>query len=71
LKERAARRGAHRRRVDGGDARTKSNVEEGFRRWKPGEVDAWAMGMKARHSSVDGRDKRLVEEEKDRPVARF
>jgi hypothetical protein len=68
LKERAARRGAHRRGAYGGDARTESNVEEGFRRQKTGEVDAWEMGTKARRSSMDGRDKRRTGEEKDRPA---
>jgi hypothetical protein len=33
--------------ADGGDARTESSAEEGFRRRKTGEVDVWAMGMKA------------------------
>jgi hypothetical protein len=33
--------------ADGGDARTESSAEEGFRRRKTGEVDVWAMGTKA------------------------
>jgi hypothetical protein len=69
LKERAAQRGAHPRGADGGDARTESSVEEGFRWRKTGEVDAWAMGMKARPSGVDGRGKWRAGEEKDRPAA--
>jgi hypothetical protein len=34
-----------------------SGVEEGLQWQKTGEEDAWAMGMKARRSGVDGRDK--------------
>jgi hypothetical protein len=34
-------------------------------------VDTWVMGTKVRRSGMDGRDKRRVGEEKDRPVARF
>jgi hypothetical protein len=44
LRERAARRGAHRRGADGGDARMEFGVEEGFQWWKAGEADAWAVG---------------------------
>jgi hypothetical protein len=40
LRDGAARRGAHRRGPDGGDARTVSDAEEGLRWWKTGEVDA-------------------------------
>jgi hypothetical protein len=69
LKERAARRGAHPRGPDGGDSQTESSTEEGFRQRKTGEVDAWAMGTKARSSGVDGRDKWRAGEEKDRPAA--
>jgi hypothetical protein len=34
LREKAARRGAHRKGVDSGDARTESGMEEGLRQWK-------------------------------------
>jgi hypothetical protein len=71
LRERAARRGVHRRLVDGGDARTESGVEEGLRWWKTDEVDAWAMGTSVRRSGVDGQDEQCVGEKKNRPVARF
>jgi hypothetical protein len=40
--------------ANGGDARTESGAEEGLQRWKVGEEDAWAMGMNARRSGVDG-----------------
>jgi hypothetical protein len=36
--------GAHRRGVDGGDARTESGAEEGLWSQKTGEVDTLAMG---------------------------
>jgi hypothetical protein len=46
--------------ADGGDAWTESGTEEGLRWRKTGEEDAWAMGMNARRSGVDGRDERHV-----------
>jgi hypothetical protein len=46
-----------------------SSAEEGFWRWITGEVDAGAMGTKARRSGVDRRDKRRAGEEKDQMAA--
>jgi hypothetical protein len=53
LKERAARRSAHRRGADGGDTRTESGAEEGFQQRKAGEADAWSVGKRVRRSGVD------------------
>jgi hypothetical protein len=43
-----------------GDARTESGAEEGLRWRKTGEEDAWAMGMNARRSGMDGRDEQCA-----------
>jgi hypothetical protein len=44
MEERSNSEGAHRKGADDGDARAESGTEKGFRWWKAGEVDAWAMG---------------------------
>jgi hypothetical protein len=41
-----------------------SDAEEGLQQWIAGEVDAWVVGKRVRHSGVDGRDKWRVGEKK-------
>jgi hypothetical protein len=44
IEEWSSSEGAHRKGVDGGDARIESGAEEGLRRWKASEADAWVVG---------------------------
>jgi hypothetical protein len=44
IEEWSSSEGAHRKGVDGGDARIESSAEEGLRRWKASEADAWVVG---------------------------
>jgi hypothetical protein len=58
LRNEAARRGAHRKGADIGDARTESDAEEGLRWQELARRTPGRWGKRVRHSSVDGRDER-------------
>jgi hypothetical protein len=57
LRNEAAQRGAHRKGVDGGDARMESGTEEGLQWLEPARRTPGQWGKRVRRSGVDERDK--------------
>jgi hypothetical protein len=70
MEERSSSEGAHRKGVDGGDAQAEFSVEKGFRWWKVGKADVWAVG-EACAALGRGRARQMVRGGKNRLVAPF